>query len=339
VSQTEEMLSEDMLVSDSEGLGQQLSQEEIDSLLGISSGDQSSATGIQSLISSSHVTYERLPILEVIFDRLVRTLSTVMRNFTGEVVDISLERMDSTRFGDYIDSLPLPILIGVFEAAEWENQALITADTPLVYSIVDLLMGGRKGPGTIKVEGRPYTTIERSVVERMLSLILEEFTKSFSLFEPVTFKFKSLETNPRFAAIVRPVSACIIVRIKMEMDGRGGYVDFLIPYSTLEPVRGKLLQMVMGEKLGNDNIWEDHFEQEMWSIFVDMEAELGSIMMPLNETLDWEVGSQIIFKEKTTSSVALACSGRPLFYGKLGQREGKVSLKIDRVLQRQPAQF
>ncbi|MEQ9433118.1 MAG: flagellar motor switch protein FliM, partial [Thalassospira sp.] len=50
-----------------------LNQDEIDSLLGFDdgsgAGDQS---GIQAIINSSMVAYERLPMLEVVFDRLVR---------------------------------------------------------------------------------------------------------------------------------------------------------------------------------------------------------------------------------------------------------------------------
>ena len=53
-----------------------LNQEEIDSLLGFDeehddSGDQS---GIQAILSSALVSYERLPMLEVVFDRLVRLI-------------------------------------------------------------------------------------------------------------------------------------------------------------------------------------------------------------------------------------------------------------------------
>lgn len=317
----------DELVEDS--LEGELSQDEIDSLLGIAGSEEASSTGIQAVINSSRVTYERLPILEVIFDRLVRNLSTALRNFTGEIVDVSLDRLDSIRFGDYMDSLPLPVLINIFDAKEWETSALIMVDTPLVYSIVDILLGGRKGPGITRVEGRPYTSIERNLVERVIKLVLDEFTKSFSLFEPVTFAFRGMEINPRFATIVRPVNACILTRLRIEMEGRGGVLEFLIPYSSLEPVRNKLLQMVMGEKFGNDNIWEEHLGQQLWDIHVDLKAELEPVPITLNDIMHWKPGDQIIFKEKPDSLVSLTCGNYPLFNGHLGQREGKVSVKIE----------
>ena len=37
------------------------------------------------------------------------------------------------------------------------------------------------------------------------------------------------------------------------MEDRGGRLELLLPYATLEPVRELLLQMFMGEKFGRDS--------------------------------------------------------------------------------------
>ena len=56
-----------------------LHQDEIDSLLGFNVDDIKLAdnSGIRAIIDSGVVSYERLPMLEIIFDRLVR-LTTVV---------------------------------------------------------------------------------------------------------------------------------------------------------------------------------------------------------------------------------------------------------------------
>src|SRR5262245_41012259 len=61
-----------------------LNQDEIDSLLGFSLEEENGAkrSGIRALINSALVSYERLPMLEVVFDRLVRLMTTSLRNFT-----------------------------------------------------------------------------------------------------------------------------------------------------------------------------------------------------------------------------------------------------------------
>ncbi len=82
-----------------------LSQEEIDSLLGFSVGEINldDHSGIRAIIDSAMVSYERLPMLEIVFDRLVRLMTTSLRNFTSDNVEVSLDRITSVRFGDYLN--------------------------------------------------------------------------------------------------------------------------------------------------------------------------------------------------------------------------------------------
>src|SRR3989338_1196016 len=92
-----------------------LSQNEIDSLLGFGSGaDSHKKSGIQAIISSELIYYERLPMLEVVFDRFVRLITTSIRNFTSDNVEVILDSITTVRFGDYLNNVPLPALLGVF---------------------------------------------------------------------------------------------------------------------------------------------------------------------------------------------------------------------------------
>ena len=90
-----------------------LSQEEIDNLLGFTVGEVNldDHSGIRAIIDSAMVSYERLPMLEIVFDRLVRLMTTSLRNFTSDNVEVSLDRITSVRFGDYMNSIPLPAVL------------------------------------------------------------------------------------------------------------------------------------------------------------------------------------------------------------------------------------
>src|SRR5258708_39094928 len=61
-----------------------LSQEEIDNLLGFSEGEVNldENSGIRAIIDSAMVSYERLPMLEIVFDRLVRAVAARLREFS-----------------------------------------------------------------------------------------------------------------------------------------------------------------------------------------------------------------------------------------------------------------
>ncbi len=307
-----------------------LSQNEIDSLLGFDSGaGQQENSGIMALINSALVNYERLPMLEVVFDRLVRMMSTSLRNFTSDNVEVSLDQITSVRFGDYLNSIPLPAMLAVFKAEEWDNSALMMIDSAMIYSIVDVLLGGRRGTAAMRVEGRPYTTIERNLVERLVRVVLADVSSAFDPLSPVTFRFDRLETNPRFATIARPANAAVLAKLRIDMEDRGGKIELVIPYATLEPIRDLLLQMFMGEKFGRDSIWETHLGTELLATDMAMNAVLDEVSLPLGDVMNWQVGSQILLNVKPEDMVELRAGEIPLFRGKMGRRNDNIAVCIE----------
>src|ERR1700677_2615657 len=316
-----------------------LSQEEIDNLLGFSVGDVNvdDNSGIRAIIDSAMVSYERLPMLEIVFDRLVRLMTTSLRNFTSDNVEVSLDSITSIRFGDYLNSIPLPAILAVFHAAELDNYGLFTVDSNLIYSIVDVLLGGRRGSSAMRIEGRPYTTIERTLVQRMVEVILTDMCAAFEPLAPVNFSLDRLETNPRFAAIARPANAAILVKLRIDMEDRGGRTELLLPYATLEPIRKLLLQQFMGEKFGRDSIWEGHLATELWSTKVDIEAILDEQTMPLNQVMNLEVGQTMMLGASPDSKIQLRCGGVPLLTGRMGRVGSSVAVRVDEAIERTDA--
>ena len=308
-----------------------LNQDEIDSLLGFDEdtlgGEETS--GVMALINSAMVNYERLPMLDIVFDRLVRLMSTSLRNLTSDNVEVSLDQVSTVRFGDYMNSIPLPAMLSVFKAEEWDNNGLLVTDSALIYSIVDVLLGGRKGTPAIRVEGRPYTTIETKLVERMVGVTLSDLSSAFDPLSPVSFSLDRMETNPRFATITQSGNACVLARLRVDMGDRGGRVEILIPYATLEPIRELLLQMFMGEKFGRDSIWENHLTQELYKTEIQLQAVLGEMTVSLDDMLNWRVGTQIVFNTQMDDESELRCGHFPMFRGPVGQRQGAISVRIE----------
>ncbi len=313
-----------------------LNQDEIDSLLGFDamSDDGSDRTGIRAIVNSALVSYERLPMLEIVFDRLVRLMTTSLRNFTSDNVEVSLDNISSIRFGDYLNSIPLPAILAVFRAHELDNFGLFTIESNLIYSIVDVLLGGRRGTAAMRIEGRPYTTIERSLVQRMIEVVMHDMQQAFEPLSKVTFELDRLETNPRFAAIARPANAAILVKLRVDMEDRGGRIELLLPYATLEPIRKLLLQQFMGEKFGRDSIWESHLATELWATQVQIDAVLDEQTMSLREVMNFQVGQTLMLNASPDSPIELRCGGIPIVKGHIGRVGQFVAVKVDRTLRR-----
>jgi flagellar motor switch protein FliM len=163
----------------------------------------------------------------------------------------------------------------------------------------------------------------------MVHVVLADLSAAFDPLSPVTFRFDRLETNPRFATISRPSNAAIVAKLRIDMEDRGGRLELLLPYATLEPVRELLLQMFMGEKFGRDSIWETHLAEELWLTEVEMEAVLDRQVMTLREVIDLKVGSKIMLNATPDSSVELRCGDLPMFHGRMGRKGTHIAIRID----------
>ncbi|MCH4092188.1 flagellar motor switch protein FliM [Acetobacter sp.] len=317
---------------DEDAFERPLDQSEIDNLLGsvlMSDEDKGPVSGLERIIGAGLVAYERLPMLEVVFDRLMRIVSTSLRSFTNDNVEVSLDGISSLRFGDYLNSARTSSIFAVFKAEEWENYGLMVIDSSLTYSMVDVLLGGARNPRPLNVEGRAHTTIERALVEKMVRIVLADLSAGFDPICAVNFKFERLEVSARFATICRTSNAVFMARMRVEMDDRGGNIDVILPYATLEPVRELLVQQFMGEKFGRDPVWETNLIDHLQDTDIVLDAVLSEQTMKFSEVSDLKPGSVLMLEQEVGASIDLRCGSVSLFMGKSGRKKEQMAVRIE----------
>lgn len=171
----------------------------------------------------------------------------------------------------------------------------------------------------------------------MVEVILQDMMQAFEPLAPVNFALDRLETNPRFAAIARPANAAILVKLRIDMEDRGGRIELLLPYATLEPIRKLLLQQFMGEKFGRNSIWESHLASELWSTKVDINAILDEQTMSLDKIMNLNVGDTVMLNASPNSKIELRCGNVPLLRGRMGRVGSSVAVRVEEAIERTDA--
>ena len=118
------------------------------------------------------------------------------------------------------------------------------------------------------------------------------------------------------------------------MDDRGGRLELLLPYATLEPIRELLLQQFMGERFGRDRIWESHLAEELCETDVTLDVVLDEQVLPLSAVMGLRVGDRIALGSGPGSPVQLRCGTVPLFQARVGRKQGRVAVCIESDLMR-----
>ncbi|HMN51173.1 MAG TPA: FliM/FliN family flagellar motor switch protein, partial [Xanthobacteraceae bacterium] len=151
---------------------------------------------------------------------------------------------------------------------------------------------------------------------------------------PVSFSIDRVETNPKFAAISRPTNAAILVRLRVEMEDRGGCIEILLPYASIEPIRTTLLQNFMGDKFGRDSIWESHLATEIWHAQIEVDAVLYEDMLPLKKLMNLDVGDTLMLDIRPDTLVKVRCGGALPAEGRMGRVGDRVAVRVAKPLRR-----
>lgn len=300
----------------------------MDDLVAPSIDEPDDGHGLMSLISPTELTFERLPTLEAAFERLRHRLEATLGKLFGQDVDVRIESLRAQRFGDYVASLSSPVVTSTFRAVEWDGCGLVSIDSPMICSMVDVLLGGRRASVPVRIEGRSCTTIEFRLAERIVRLALDDLGQAFAPLTAVRFRLERTESNPRSSAISRPGGACVVLKLRVDTGEQGGAVELLVPYATLEPVRD-LLRASLGERLGRDSAWEDHLAREVRRAEVELDAVLEERTVGLTEVLNLRAGSVIRLNATPDSAVRLRCGRVPVLSGRVGRVGDRIVVKVE----------
>ncbi|MCI0754759.1 FliM/FliN family flagellar motor switch protein [Teichococcus vastitatis] len=309
--------------------GVAMGQGDIDDLFGgdVAPEPEAPRFGLEALVGGA-VRYEKLPMLDIVVDRLARLMTSSSRKFTADNADVVIDRTRPVRVGAFLDTITLPALIGIIRIEEWDGYCLAALDSRLIGSIVDILLGGRRN-ALQPIEGRPYTAIERTFVEKFVSIVTQDLSKAFEAVSPATFTLERFEITPSYALITKPSAAALTFRAEFAMEGRGGYIDFLLPYASIEPVRDLLSQEVLGKKQGGDTIWRSHLAEELPRAGVELTAVIENRILPFSEIASWKPGSVLVLDRRQEDPIEVFCQGLMVCRAAIAAKDERVVLRVE----------
>jgi len=123
------------------------------------------------------------------------------------------------------------------------------------------------------------------------------------------------------------------------MEDRGGTIELLLPYATIEPIRAVLLQMFMGEKFGRDPIWEGHLATEIGQTRIGVDAVLYEARLPLRRMMGLNVGDTLMLEIKPDAMVTVRCGDITLTEGRMGRVGDRVAVRVAKPLRKPRTTF
>ncbi len=326
-------------------MNQVLTQDEINSLLrGLSDGDMEQ-DGVQQndqnlsvkkfdLANQERIIRGRMPTMELIHDRFARQFRTALAKFLGRTCFANVGGIEMVKFGLFMKKLPLPSSLHIFRMPPLPGYALMVVSAPLVFGIVDSLFGG-SGQGRVKIEGREYTPIETRLIGKVVMIALDVLKDAWAPIHPVDFVYVRSEFNPLAIAIVPPTDVVVIVTVEVELEQESTTLTLCTPYSTIEPLRGKLATGFQSTRLEVDQGVLKRMESSVKQTTANMSVQLATGTISTREFLHLQSGDVLTMDTNPSSEALVMVEGSPKFYGYVGSYRGNRAVRITRTIPRQ----
>ena len=306
----------------------------------ISAGDEPTAEGFESLeltrarpleeeiIARASANFEPLPMLDVIFGRLVTSYAPMLKSQGGFLCEATSHKLSYLTWGKAVEALD-EYGVAAMAASSQGGDIAIAFDGAFLHGAIGSMMGGKPGPSD--VARRVPTTIEKAFAHRLIQDSLAQLSQLISRIVEVSFTPDAVEAPAQINSFHNGNAITALLEMQVQIGLLPGRVSILLPMQTLEPMRPQLGKMFLGEELGRDMGWREHFADHISGATMTLTAELHRLTLPLSDVLRWQPGVVIDLGITEDHEAQLICSDRAILHGATGRRRnGRLAMRITR---------
>lgn len=333
-------------------MNQVLSQSEVDALLAaVSDGEVTTADNPKTenvgsvkaegknvvnydLTSQDRIIRGRLPQLEVIYEKFMRAFRVSLSSTLRKIASITLTSTEFLKFGEFINTLPMPTCMSVLRFGTLRGSALMVIESKLAYALVDSFFGGADRPYT-KIDGKEFTQIELSIVKKVVELAINDLENAWASVEKIDCSFVRTEVNPQFVGIVPPTDVVIASTFDVELENATGTISVVVPYATIEPIKQKLQSGFQVESDQTDKkLWTAIIKEQLLETNCEVKVNLGQTEIILQDLMEMKIGDVIPLDQDATGEIDIQIENVRKFKGYYGIHHGTVAVQVTRQIEK-----
>ncbi|HNV20994.1 MAG TPA: flagellar motor switch protein FliM [Candidatus Hydrogenedentes bacterium] len=323
-----------------------LSQEEVDLLLNaVADGDleveseeqerpaaELRDTTVYDFRRPERVSKEQLKGLQSLFENLARELSIMLPPFLRTVVRVDLVSIDQLTYDEFILSVSRPTALSVVNMSPLEGNCVIELSPPLVFPIVDRVLGGKGLPLS---EPRELTEIENRIVHRIVLMILESLRRSWEQLIEFHLSVETQESDPLLVQIVAGSEMTILAGYELHIGECVGSMNMCIPLVVLNPVFDQITQQTRFIRRLSPRVAAQtraHIVRTVKKALTPLDAVLGHARMNLDDVMRLRVGDVVQLDSSIEEPIGVEVDGLVRFKAHPGRRGEQSAVQINVVV-------
>lgn len=326
-------------------MNQVLSQNEVDALLSavmdpnsnVAADSKENKGGVAlevtvtpyDLGNQDRVIRGRMMTLDVIYERFIRLFRVSLSTSLRKIASLSIISTDLLKFGEFLNTLPIPSCMGVIRFETLRGSGLIVLESKLVYALVDSYFGGSDRPYT-KSDGKEYTRIELSVIERVIKAAIADLDEAWRPVHTTNISFVRVEVNPQFVGLVPPSDVIISTTFEVELEHASGTIAIVVPYATLEPIKEKLNTGFQPEGDKFEKIWTSQVREHLLDTKLNCVVHLGHSDLTVGDLINLNVGDVIPLDRDADGELDFIIENVPKYKCVFGESKGNKAIQVTR---------
>jgi flagellar motor switch protein FliM len=316
-----------------------LSQEEVDALMSaMDSGevDLEEETKPESEAVAYNLTSQNLMLrdqfyaLEEVYDKFATLLNTSLSASLQRSISAVFVSAEMTKYSECIGVFPNPTSFSIFSMGPLIGSAMLAIEPPLVYSLIDCMLGGDGRP-TQQV--RDFTLIEQRMMRKFALEVFNSLQQAWKIIDPIKVSLKKTETKPEFVHLALPNELMLVIVFALKGDKFSGNLNICIPYLMLEPIKEKLSSKYLQSKDQEHN-WSEQLQILLQDMPVTLIAELGLTIRSVRDLLDLRIDDVLQLNTGPEDLITLTAGNVPKFLGFPGIIKGNRAVEIAALLQK-----
>lgn len=319
-----------------------LSQKEIDALLSSVSDEEGAAPGeveeeaaegkaanVYDFKHPNRVSKDQLRTLQTIHEAFAKTFNAHLAVRLRTIVDINLISVDQLQYSEFILSISDPSCIYIFRVEELNGVAILELSPNLVLYIVDRLFGGK---GQATEEARPITTIEQTIMKKIIEKAMENLSTAWQQVAPLTFILEGFESNPDVVQIAPPGETVITISLEIKIQDTSSLMNICFPYLILEDIISNLnvQNFISMSKKESSEEQTQTINERLKLSSLPIIAYLGRTDIAVKDLMNLKLGDVVRLNNRVDDFLEITIGGNKKFLGRPGLKGKKKAIKIVR---------
>jgi len=272
--------------------------------------DKAQTASAFDLRQSKQMSESEVRSISVLQEGFARQVNDSLGSYLRTGVEMKLASVDQKTLSTFTQEFQEPAYLAVLQFPSLSSHALLQVDVPLVFQILDLMMGG---DGKQQMEARDLTEIEEEIFQSVVRILCDELRSAWKTTLETELRF---ERRIRLAQCISLMSASeklVVTTFEVGLAENQGKLTLALPAAVSTALTRDLKVEPLRAEPANSQQNRARLREILADCAFDAELMLPPSSVSVRDIFGLKPGSIVVLNVRATDPIQLNVAGKSMF--------------------------